>query len=111
MKYIKTFEKIKRSELKKYFVDLRRLENNRTVYVIFEILTDFYDQMTGNELSENAFNIQRKYWCEGNNIVTQKSIFRHQSIKKYKIVYTSDSIDDCLEYTELKLAANKYNIL
>lgn len=115
MKYIKTFEKIKNSELKRYFVmekDIEtrsaKIENNIILYVIYEILNSrvFYEN---GELIYR-YDTQRKYYCKENIIKEQQSRYINDDLKNKKIIYTSDNLDECVEFVKLKFEINKYNL-
>ena len=114
MKYIKTFENIKSYDLKKYFVTEKEIDESygvkeKMLYVIFEILNKkvVYD----NKKITYYYDIQRKYYCKENNITEQKTKFLNDELKNKEIIYTSDNLDECLEFVKLKMIANKYNVI
>jgi len=107
MKYIKTFEKIKNSELKRYFIMEKDIEIY-ILYVIYEILNSrvFYEN---GELIYR-YDTQRKYYCKENIIKEQQSRYINDDLKNKKIIYTSDNLDECVEFVKLKFITNKYNL-
>ena len=110
MKYIKTFEKIKNSDLKKYFVTEKDVENNIILYVIYEILYRSRRDVYNNGKLNYLYDTQRKYYCKENIIKPQHSKYFNDDLKNKKIIYTSDNLDECVEFVKLKFETNKYNL-
>jgi len=102
MKYLKTFEKNYYS-LKKYIiVDNFDKFRNKNVYTIFEIL---------KINNSNGLDVKRLYWCEEDSIKEEDATYYNQKFKLKDIKYTSDNIEECLEYVKYVLfKSNKYNL-
>ena len=103
MKYIKMFERLDEiKNLKKYFVN-----SINDYYTLFEVKAIYYN---------SKIEIRRLYHCDTSfgkelikDIITD-NIENNFYMYKDSIVYTSDNLNDCLDFIKLRLDVNKYNI-
>lgn len=100
MKYLKTFEKTKYN-LKKYFIIKSSIG-----YILLENVkfTDNKERIVINQL----YILRTK----GNEIKKMCDYYYNFTLKYIieRIIYQSNNIDDCLEFLEVLLSQNKYNL-
>jgi len=102
---IKTYEKYSLPDIKKYTVI--KYKNNT------EDIDEYYIDIISNITKDVIFyNIEYMYNEKNKNLEQQEKIYAQTAITHYlkMILFTSDDLNECLEFLKTFTTANKYNL-
>ena len=105
MKYLKTFEN---KVLKKYIIfKLPHIIKNTYYFIIAEIVKIENDKYTIRYHYSNIKDVHKM-------VIEEDSTVEYEIESKYidnkEIIYQSDSLENCIDYINILINANEYNI-
>ena len=116
MKYIKTYENKKIDNLKKYFI----YKNNSVIYSIYKIIGTIETnnnpkfKKQSNDFFSMTINREYYYLRESKKLIAdddnKKILVGTSNFRFDNIIYTSDNLEDCVDFIKTILNSIKYNL-
>ena len=103
MKYIKAYEEILNSSIKRY--SIIEYTNSKNVLFIIELVNILENGKTLD------IRLHYRYIKSKNKLVEESlTVTRLNSLNQYTVLLTSDNLEDCLNYINTIINQNKYNL-
>lgn len=103
MKYLKAYEEVLNSSIKKY--SIIEYTNSKNVLFIIELVNILENGKTLD------IRLHYRYIKSKNKLADESlTVTRLNSLNQYTVLLTSDNLEDCLNYINTIINQNKYNL-
>lgn len=103
MKYLKAYEEVLNSSIKKY--SIIEYTNSKNVLFIIELVNILENGKTLD------IRLHYRYIKSKNKLADESlTVTRLNSLNQYNVLLTSDNLEDCLNYINTIINQNKYNL-